>query len=91
MICGVSKDLTPEQRKEIAEKVGVHATSLLQAIKGERNFSIAECVRIERESGNRLRRWDLRPKDWFLNWPELIGADGAPEVPAPADGEKARA
>jgi DNA-binding transcriptional regulator YdaS (Cro superfamily) len=92
MIGMVDKDLTPEERKRIAEKVGVHATSLLQAMKGERNFSIAECVRIERESGYRLRRWDLRPKDWFLNWPELIGKKGAPEVPQSANDEsKARA
>jgi DNA-binding transcriptional regulator YdaS (Cro superfamily) len=78
----VNKELTPDERKRIAEKVKVHATSLLQAMKGERNFSIAECVRIERESDYAVRRWDLRPKDWHLNWPELVGKKGAPPVPA---------
>lgn len=29
-----------------------------------------------------LRRWNLRPDDWHRIWPELIGTDGAPEVPA---------
>lgn len=26
--------------------------------------------------------WDLRPDDWHLIWPELVGAEGAPAVPA---------
>lgn len=29
-------------------------------------------------------RWELRPDDWHLIWPELIGIEGAPDVPAPA-------
>lgn len=40
------------------------------------------CVTIERETHNVVRRWDLRPSDWSLIWPELIGAEGAPAVPA---------
>ena len=27
-------------------------------------------------------RWDLRPDDWHRIWPELIGTEGAPEVPS---------
>ena len=26
-------------------------------------------------------RWELRPLDWHLIWPELIGAKGVPQVP----------
>ncbi|MDZ7892358.1 MAG: YdaS family helix-turn-helix protein [Rhodoferax sp.] len=37
-------------------------------------------VLIERESGGKVRRWELR-SDWFRHWPELIGKEGAPEVP----------
>lgn len=40
------------------------------------------CVALERATEGRVRRWDLRPKDWHRIWPELIGADGAPAVPA---------
>lgn len=40
------------------------------------------CVVIERESDQEIRRWDLRPDDWHRIWPELIGAEGAPAVPA---------
>lgn len=39
------------------------------------------CVRMEVETERSLRRWDLRPDDWYLIWPELIETDGAPVVP----------
>ena len=39
------------------------------------------CVTIERVSGQAIRRWDLRPDDWYRIWPELIGTDGAPAIP----------
>lgn len=42
------------------------------------------CVAIERATGGRVRRWNLRPEDWHRIWPELIGTDGAPEVPQQA-------
>ena len=35
---------------------------------------------IEKISG--FKRWDQRPHDWFEIWPELIGTEGAPAVPA---------
>lgn len=65
--------------------VGVHEATLYQAVSGKgRGFSPAECVRIEQESRHELRRWDLRPKDWHLIWPELVGVSGAPAIPEPA-------
>ena len=39
------------------------------------------CVTIEQKTDRAVRRWDLRPSDWWLIWPELIGADGAPAIP----------
>lgn len=41
-------------------------------------------VLIERFSNLAVRRWDLRPADWHLIWPELIKAAGAPDVPKQA-------
>jgi len=41
----------------------------------------AMCVAIERATGRKVRRWDLRPRDWYLIWPEQIGSRGAPAVP----------
>lgn len=37
---------------------------------------------LERLSSGAVRRWDLFPRDWHLIWPELIGTEGAPAVPA---------
>jgi len=44
----------------------------------------AQCVLVEHHSARVVRRWDCRPGDWHEIWPELIGAEGAPDVPAPA-------
>jgi DNA-binding transcriptional regulator YdaS (Cro superfamily) len=75
------KSLTPDERRHLAEKVGVHPATLYQAMTGKgAGFSPAECVRIERDSELELRRWDLRPNDWHLIWPELIDTAGAPAV-----------
>lgn len=42
------------------------------------------CAAIEKATSGAVRRWDLRPDDWHRIWPELIGAEGAPDAPAPA-------
>ena len=39
------------------------------------------CVLIEKASDRLVMRWDLRPNDWHRIWPELIGIEGAPELP----------
>lgn len=39
------------------------------------------CVAIERESGRRVTRLDLRPHDWHRFWPELMGTPDSPHVP----------
>jgi DNA-binding transcriptional regulator YdaS (Cro superfamily) len=51
-----------------------------------RPVPILYCVIIEMATEGEVKRWDLRPDDWYLIWPELIGAKGAPAVPeiAPA-------
>ena len=77
----MSKLLTPDDRRRLADLVGVNPATLYQALTAKgAGFAPAECVRIERETGCELRRWDLRPKDWDLIWPELIGTAGAPAV-----------
>lgn len=80
----MSKALSPEDRRRLAEKVGVNPATLYQAMTSKgAGFSPEKCVRIERDSDGELRRWDLRPNDWHRIWPELIGAEGAPAVPEP--------
>lgn len=46
------------------------------------------CVDIERCTSGAVPRWHLRPKDWHRIWPELIGAEGAPELPQPGGGDQ---
>jgi DNA-binding transcriptional regulator YdaS (Cro superfamily) len=36
---------------------------------------------IEQRSKGKWKRWDLRPNDWWLLWPELRKAKGAPRIP----------
>jgi DNA-binding transcriptional regulator YdaS (Cro superfamily) len=51
----------------------------------DRKPSPEYCVAIERATGGKVRRWDLRPEDWPRVWPELIGTEGAPSVPQAAN------
>ena len=39
-------------------------------------------VDLERATEGVVRRWHARPDDWHRIWPELVGTDGAPPVPA---------
>lgn len=78
------KQLTPDDRRRLARMVRVHEATLYQAVTGKgKGFSPAECVRIEKASSDELRRWDLRPTDWYLIWPELIGHKDAPAIAEP--------
>lgn len=67
---------------ELARIIGVSAPAIHEWKAGGRPVPIERCVQIERATDGAVRRWDLRPDDWWRIWPELIGADGAPEVPA---------
>lgn len=48
---------------------------------GKRQMPADLMAELERLCGQRLRRWHFRPRDWHRVWPELVGADGAPEMP----------
>lgn len=71
---------------EFAGTVGVSPIYLSQlASEQDGRVPSAElCVVIEQATDRVVMRWDLRPKDWYRIWPELIGTDGAPEVPQAA-------
>ena len=77
--------LTPmsaEKRDEFAARCETTKGHLQNVMYGLRPCATNLAVHIERESGQLVRRWVLRPDDWFKHWPELIGTDGAPEIPA---------
>jgi DNA-binding transcriptional regulator YdaS (Cro superfamily) len=64
----------------LCSALGVSQTYLSQMASGYRPTPPQLCARLEHESGGAVRRWDSRPHDWHLIWPELVGADGAPDV-----------
>lgn len=64
----------------VARSVGVAAAWLSQMASRARPVPPHIAPRIEVATGGAVRRWDLRPADWCQIWPELVGADGAPEV-----------
>lgn len=49
---------------------------------GKRRMPTEHIAELERLSGGSVRRWEMRPDDWHLIWPELAGTPGAPELPA---------
>ena len=71
---------------QFARELGVTPIYLSQlaARQDGRLPSPALCVLIESKSGHAVRRWSLRPDDWHLIWPELIGVAPDDALPAKA-------
>ena len=63
----------------LAVAIQISPQFMHQIVKGDRPLPARKAVLVERETG--VRRWELFPDDWWLQWPDLIGADGAPDVP----------
>lgn len=72
---------TPEKRREIALRLGIDEQYLYQIARGLKTASPALAKQFNQADPEALL-WDLRPDDWHLIWPELIGSTGAPEVKA---------
>ena len=68
------------QRNALALEHGINEAYLYQCMTGRRQMDAAEARRLHTATGGVLAVWHLRPLDWHRIWPELIGADGAPEV-----------
>ena len=66
----------------VARVAGVAPAFLSQIANGVRPCPAERGAALERACGHEVRRWDLRPDDWHRIWPELIGTEGAPDVPA---------
>lgn len=72
---------TPDERRRLAEKYGLSEAYLYQCLSGiSTGMKPKEAAQLELESGGELTRRHLRPRDWWLIWPELVTADH----PAPA-------
>ena len=75
-------NITAAERRDLAKTVGVDEQYLYQCLTGRKDMRADEAVRVELQSGRQVRRWHLRSSDWHRIWPELIGTEGAPAVPA---------
>lgn len=72
---------------ELAQRIGVKNHAQIRQWQhgyANRQPGPEHCVNIERATDGAVRRWDMRPDDWHRIWPELIGTEGAPEIPAEA-------
>lgn len=67
----------------LAGALTIPATYLSQMARGDRAVTPERASDIERLTAGVVRRWDLRPDDWYRIWPELIEAEGAPAIPEP--------
>lgn len=68
------------ERDQFAVRCGTTRGHLQNIMYGIRPCATDLAVCIERESANEVRRWDLRPDDWFRHWPELVAIPGAPDL-----------
>lgn len=66
---------------KLAALLNVKAPTVNQWVKRVRPIPLDRCALIERVTNGAVRRWDLRPDDWHLIWPELVGTEGAPAIP----------
>lgn len=63
----------------LAERLGVSQSYLSQMTGGIAPISPERCVAIEQATDGAVMRWDLRPDDWHLIWPELKKRKDAPK------------
>ena len=62
---------TSTKKSDFARAIKVSPALLHQWIEGIRPVAIPQCVVIERETGGKVSRKELRPDDWDKIWPDL--------------------
>jgi DNA-binding transcriptional regulator YdaS (Cro superfamily) len=66
------KTITANERRSLAEQVGINEQYLYQCLTGRRDMSATEAVRLEQETNGRLDRKMLCRGSWRSIWPELL-------------------
>lgn len=56
----------------LAKALGVHPVMVSQWSNGVKPVPVERCADIERATGGKVTRRDLRPADWHRHWPELV-------------------
>ncbi|MBN2690786.1 MAG: helix-turn-helix domain-containing protein [Burkholderiaceae bacterium] len=65
----------------LADALGYARPLISQWAHGVRSVPVMAALEIESQTQGEVMRWDLRPDDWYLIWPELINTAGAPAIP----------
>jgi len=73
-----------DARTEFAGKCSTTLGHLRNVSYGLRPAAAELCVLVERESGGKVTRRDLRPDDWHRIWPELVTDEHQAPEPAKA-------
>lgn len=73
----MSNDITPSERRRIAELVGLNEQYLYQCLTGRREMNPVEAVRVERESEGAVTRQMVCQKTYAGIWPELAFAQSS--------------
>jgi DNA-binding transcriptional regulator YdaS (Cro superfamily) len=68
----MNTQITPDERRQLAEKVGINEQYLYQCLTGRREMSASEAVRVEQASDGRLTRKMVCQASWQAIWPELV-------------------
>lgn len=74
----------------LAQALGIPPSYLSQMANADRAVTPERASKIEAATGGAVRRWDVRPTDWHLIWPELVGAEGAPPIQQPTEALQAQ-
>jgi DNA-binding transcriptional regulator YdaS (Cro superfamily) len=69
------------RQTELAKLLRCPPQLVWQWSRGTRPVPALRATAIEVATGGAVKRWDLRPNDWWLLWPELRKAKGAPKIP----------
>lgn len=70
----MNTQIPPDERRQLAEKVGINEQYLYQCLTGRREMSASEAVRVEQASDGRLTRKMVCQASWQAIWPELVEA-----------------
>ena len=71
----MNKQITPDDRRTWAEKLGIDEQYLYQCLTGRRDMNPANAYRIETESDGFITRQMLCQKTWEGIWPDLPAAE----------------
>ena len=68
---------------EVAAGIGLHTDGAVRQWTKDPNRKPAPDLApaVEAYTQGKVRRWDMYSELWWKIWPELIGTEGAPELP----------